>query len=136
MNVLTSTNTDNGRAYAVLGYLFELDDYAPDMPWLTKMLKDLPTSDGTVTTEFDWESFSEWVPVRGQYWHYEGGLTTPGCAEAVNWHINQNIFKINSKQLKPFKDLWVQTSFNNKANQGNNRPVMSLGARLVHTGTI
>jgi len=65
VNVLTSKNEDSGRSYAVLGYLFELDDYAPDMPWLTKMLKDLPTADGTVTTEFDWESFSEWVPVSG-----------------------------------------------------------------------
>ena len=59
VNVLTSANTDNGRAYAVLGYLFEKDDYAPDMPWLAKLIKDLPTADGSVTTEFDWESFSE-----------------------------------------------------------------------------
>ena len=136
VNVLESANTDKGRSYAVLGYLFEKDDYAPDMPWLAKMIKALPTSDGTATFEFDWESFSEWVPNRGSYWHYEGGLTTPGCDEAVNWHINQNIFKINPTQLAVFNNLWVKTSFNKLAGQGNNRPVMSYGSRLVHRGTI
>lgn len=136
VNVLTSANSDSGRGYAVLGYLFEKDDYAPDMPWLAKLIKDLPTADGTVTTEFDWEGFSEWVPVTGTYWHYEGGLTTPGCAEVVNWHINQNIFKINPTQLAVFNNMWVKSSYNKLANQGNNRPVLPLGSRLVHQGSI
>ena len=50
-----------------------------------------------VTTEFDWESFANWVPIRSAFWHYEGGLTTPGCSEAVNWYINKKIFKITSE---------------------------------------
>jgi len=145
VNVLTSANTDSGRAFAVLGYLFEKDDYAPDMPWLAKLIKDLPTADGSVTTEFDWESFSEWLPNTGRYWHYEGGLTTPGCGEVVNWHINQNIFKINPTQLAAFNNLWVNTGYNkltkevtatNTLQQGNNRPVMPLGNRKVHLGTV
>ena len=88
VNLLTSTNTDNGRGAAVLGYLFEEDAYAPDMPWLKQIIDAIPKTDGTVRMTFDWEKFSEWVPVRGRYWHYEGGLTTPGCGEIVNWHIN------------------------------------------------
>ena len=143
VNVLTSANSDNGRQYAVLGYLFEKDDYAPDMPWLAKLIKDLPAADGTVTTEFDWESFSAWVPNRGSYWHYEGGLTTPGCGEVVNWHINQQIFKINPTQLAVFNNMWAKSSYNpltnlngNGLQQGNNRPPMGVGARLVHQGSV
>merc|ERR1712110_473939 len=65
-----------------------------------------------------------------------GGLTTPGCAEVVNWHINQNIFKINPTQLAVFNNMWVKSSYNKLANQGNNRPVLPLGSRLVHQGSI
>ena len=39
----------------------------------------------------------KFLPKVNEFWHYEGGLTTPPCIEAVNWYVNKHIIRLNKK---------------------------------------
>lgn len=92
----------------------------------------------------DFESFFGLLPEKNRFWHYLGGLTTPGCGEVVNWHINKNIIMVNTAQLAKFRALWVTpttfngntfaTGVNSGKKQGNNRWIQPLGTRHMHGG--
>ena len=47
------------------------------------------------------------LPDQYEVYAYKGGLTTPGCNEIVNWNLAKTVLKINTKQLKFFKDRYV-----------------------------
>jgi carbonic anhydrase len=53
------------------------------------------------------QDFFSHTPANTGFWHYEGGLTTPGCAQIVNWYLSRNIIHVNPKQLEKMKSLWV-----------------------------
>lgn len=40
------------------------------------------------------ELFSSVIGSSKTYYAYEGGLTTPGCAEIVNWFVLEDTLKI------------------------------------------
>jgi carbonic anhydrase len=76
----------------------------------------------------------EYMPKHNSFWHYKGSLTSPNCSEIMDWYVNKNYIRVNSKQLHVLQFLWITGTFNTESGQGNNRPVQELGERVIHTG--
>ena len=100
--VMTNADIKTGRNTGVLSFLFEKDDNVPNMPWLTSITDNIDVKDKAA--DFNLKSFYDYVPTHNLFWFYIGGFTTPTCDEIANWYINQHIIKVNSKQLKKFKE--------------------------------
>jgi len=92
--------------YAVLGFIFKLDAYAPKSTFLDKVITNFPTSrllerytedslddyymrhlgerklattKTKAVSDFDINSFFDLVPTTYQFLNFRGGLTTPPC---------------------------------------------------------
>jgi carbonic anhydrase len=44
---------------------------------------------------------------KKKLYHYNGSLTTPGCAEVVEWLVVENLQNISPKQLNTFTSKWA-----------------------------
>jgi len=72
--------------------------------------------------------FSSYVKTNTKFHYYEGGLTTPGCDEAVNWFVRMETVSASAAQLTSLKD-WIKTEYTDV--NGNARNVHTLGNRKV-----
>jgi carbonic anhydrase len=61
------------------------------------------------------------LPGSLQYWRYEGSLTTPPCAETVDWIVCLNPVTVAREDIARFTALYPM----------NARPVQELGRRFV-----
>lgn len=61
------------------------------------------------------------LPVRREYFRYEGSLTTPPCTEEVKWHILRQPIQMSPGQIAAFTRLIGKS----------NRPVQELHGRTV-----
>lgn len=117
------------RTYAVLGIFLKINDTAGDHPFFKEY-------DPTATGEFtlNMSALEEiWTP--GNFYFYEGGLTTPGCNEVVNWFVVDTPIPVSTKQMLKFQNAWAKNiSF--AGGNGNNRVTMPLNGREVMAGTI
>jgi len=67
---------------------------------------------------------------KGHVFNYPGSLTTPGCAEIVDWWVIQRPAAISNADLTTFQDLLKTRP---ATFQGQNaRPVQPLNGRTVH----
>lgn len=69
----------------------------------------------------------------GEYFHYQGSLTTPGCSEAVVWTIFEQTIPLSKQQLSAFSHL----QFHNQTAMINTyRPVQPrYGREVYHSGS-
>lgn len=56
-----------------------------------------------------------------KYYHYVGSLTTPNCAEDVQWYVMKEPIKLSHKQIEKFRELYSH----------NFRPTNPLNGRVV-----
>ena len=126
----------NNRTHGVFSVLFDADDSAQDLDFFTQINANFVSETNGESTNFkiNLKSLFERLPEKSTFWHYEGSLITPTCDEICNWYINKNYIRVNSKQLKQMRFLWVTGTFNSIEGQGNNRLTQPLGDRLIHTG--
>ena len=61
------------------------------------------------------------MPQSGDYYKYDGSLTTPPCTEGVVWHVMKDPIEVSEKQLQAFQALFPV----------NARPVQPLNDRVV-----
>lgn len=47
--------------------------------------------------------FNSWANKTRNFWHYEGGLTTPGCNEFVNWVLYDGYNYMSNSQFESLK---------------------------------
>lgn len=64
--------------------------------------------------------------LKGDYWSFDGSLTTPPCTEGVKWQVMQKVATISREQLRQFKTRYVM----------NARPVQPWGKREVTLNTV
>mmetsp|Transcript_95982 Transcript_95982/g.243902 ORF Transcript_95982/g.243902 Transcript_95982/m.243902 type:complete len:99 (-) Transcript_95982:325-621(-) len=57
----------------------------------------------------------------GGFYHYEGSLTTPPCAEKVHWYVMQKPAPVTRIMLDKFKEKFPE----------NNRPVQPINKRSL-----
>merc|ERR1719174_1500179 len=87
-----------GRPYGVLGFIWSLG-LQPD-PFLTPWISASPSyTYGTpVTSNVDMRLAYAGMDMT-YYWQYDGGLTTPPCSEAVDWHVLMDKRTLDLSQL-------------------------------------
>lgn len=61
------------------------------------------------------------LPKEASYFHYKGSLTTPPCAESVDWYVLKNPIKMSDEQVKAF----------NSVIKANARPVQPSNRRFI-----
>jgi len=59
--------------------------------------------------------------MEGDYWSFDGSLTTPPCSEGVKWNVMHKTATISSAQLAAFQAKYT----------GNNRPTRPLNGRKI-----
>jgi len=126
----------NGDNLAVLGVMYEIDDSAADIPYLTQMLTagsatggvseyvtDNKITYGTVT-------LGDMLPDNtDDFYRYEGSLTTPTCNEEVQWTVFKTPVKVNSAQMAAIRAAYEFSS--GMTMRINYRPTQPLNGRLV-----
>jgi len=73
--------------------------------------------------------FSPFITEKTKYYYYEGGLTTPDCAEIVNWFLRIDTLSASKDQLDALKK-WVATTENGP--NGNARNVQTIDNRKIY----
>lgn len=58
---------------------------------------------------------------KAHFWYYDGSLTTPPCAEIVNWMVWSTNITASQDQIEAMKEILHE----------NYRPTLPLGSRLV-----
>jgi carbonic anhydrase len=107
------------RNYAVLGFMFEEGDE-------NEFIKNVID---TVNPSVDWTLLSTY-PNFGEYYTYDGSLTTPDCNEIVTWLLTSEVLEVSSSQLSFFTSKWANDpNFGN--GNGNNRPVQPINGRTI-----
>lgn len=100
--------------------------------------KIITAQDGANTT-----AVRDWVPSavdinnllskldKSKLVHYEGSLTTPPCAEIVEWNVFIDPQPISTAQLQFFTRNWAGNSTFAQG-RGNNRRVQAIGERYIY----
>ena len=108
--------------YAVVGQLFRLG--APD-PVVQALLEAYPEPGQSRVSGFDLDA-AALVPSDLGYYRYSGSLTTPPCAEPVDWIALREIRSIAQEQVNRIAAL--HNGFNHRPIQPRN------GREIVYTG--
>ncbi|XP_055052072.2 carbonic anhydrase 4b [Misgurnus anguillicaudatus] len=120
---------------AVLGFFYEEsrsdnEKYQP----IINSLNNITLPDTNVTLEgLSLEMLIPSFDTLGEYFRYQGSLTTPGCFEAVVWTIFQQTIPLSKQQLSAFSHL---QSHNETAMINTHRPVQPrYGREVYHSGS-
>jgi len=104
---------------AMIGVLFKVGD---KNQVIDKLWANLPTERGqTNTVKNTRVNAIDLLPADLTYFNYLGSVTTPPCAEEVNWMVMATPNTISKKQVKQFTDLFPLSV----------RPVQPLNGRVV-----
>lgn len=124
-------NTQNiKRKLAVLGVFLEVNENVSN----TFFEEYDPTETGTFELNMK-EAIGDQIMGLKNYYFYEGGLTTPGCVEIVNWVVMDKAIKISKEQIITFQNAWANNASFAGGN-GNNRVTMPLNGRVVMQGEL
>jgi carbonic anhydrase len=116
------------RNLAVIGIFFEVDDNATPHPFLESLSLDNLQEN----IEFNpYEFFSQIV--KPEFYNYSGGLTTPPCAESVNWFVLSKPLKMTTDQLVRFSNLNESLPYV-VGSIGNYRECQPLNGRQIYCG--
>ncbi|XP_062622193.1 carbonic anhydrase-like [Saccostrea cucullata] len=124
---------DKHAGLAVLGFFFEINDdancnYSP----LVEAMTNIEVYDGN-SFKFPGFKLRHLMPMMfGQYFRYEGSLTTPPCFQSVQWTVFWQKIPISSAQMEKFRKLYTDSS---KAHSlsNNYRPIQALNGRTIRT---
>ena len=95
--VHTKDGVTFGRTHGVLGFSWEL---GAEDAFLTQWIGDAPghgedeVTGASVNMALAYDGLN-----LGQYWQYDGGLTTPPCSEIVDWHVLMEKRTLTQTQL-------------------------------------
>lgn len=106
------------KQLAVVGVLATVGDTNPN---IQKILTNLPTKTDQ-TSDLLQLDVSSLIPAKSPTYTYSGSLTTPPCSEQVQWLLKAEPITLSPAQLTVLSSLY----------QGNNRPVMPQGSRVVN----
>mmetsp|Transcript_16797 Transcript_16797/g.29481 ORF Transcript_16797/g.29481 Transcript_16797/m.29481 type:complete len:436 (-) Transcript_16797:80-1387(-) len=114
---------------AVLGIILEeqatVANGIPEIKMLSQLGfgSDLPEngSKSEVLGNVDLNAFKS--EISSGFYHYEGSLTTPPCAEGVHWYVAKKAAPVTRQMINTFKERFPDP--------GDNRPVQPVYSRTV-----
>lgn len=80
------------------------------------------------TPAFNMDKYLLEKGVMGDYYTYDGSLTTPPCTESVRWVVMEKGLTASKEQIAAFKTMFKEP---NKAGGINNRPVQDANERIL-----
>jgi len=106
--------------YGVVGVLLSAgpEDAAAPLVDITQNMPPVPGGPPVQRDDLDARKF---LPPTLDYWRYEGSLTTPGCAETVDWFVLRATLAVPASAIAAFKALYPD----------NARPLQPLNRRFV-----
>ena len=126
---LVHQNVEHPDQFCVLGVMFQGDKDAINNQFIESMKLDLLPQKST-NLHLKIAEFLKTV-IDTQKFNYPGSLTTPPCAECVEWLLLKDTVKIPEYQVKLFTRLWAD-NVNFAGGKGNNREVQDLNGRTVN----
>ena len=109
---------DTGGNLAVIGLLYRLGEANP---LIQHILDAAPGGIGSVDLA-DGPPSAYYVPDIGNYYGYDGSLTTPPCTEGVRWIVMQSVGTVSQGQVKRLQEL---------IHGPNSRPLQPVGSRSI-----
>ncbi|OAL81249.1 carbonic anhydrase [Acinetobacter sp. SFB] len=104
---------------AVVAVMFEEGE---ENKKLKQLWKELPKKSGNTVQLKHQDLATAFLPVKLDYYRFNGSLTTPPCSEGVRWIVLKDIQQASKQQIQIFSSLMEHP---------NNRPVQPTNARLV-----
>jgi carbonic anhydrase len=126
------------NSLAVLGTLFEVDDedneqFDTIINHLSEVIHPSETK-----VHISWLDLRSLLPLTtAKYYRYAGSLTTPACAESVQWTVFEEKQRISASQLEKFRQLH-EAEHNGKMVilENNFRPTQAVENRPIHSSFI
>jgi len=93
---------EDGSA-AVVGIIFKI---GKQNKCLKEVLRNPPIAgcQSKPLKNFVWKCFKPIL--KGNYWRYDGGLTTPPCSEVVTWSVMETMATMSKKQYRALKSRY------------------------------
>ena len=89
---------------------------------LEKAWAQLPTDSGQSRVLEQPLDAAKLLPMKTDYYRYNGSLTTPPCSEGVYWVVMKTPIEVSEAQIQHYHDL---VGFD------NNRPIQNKNARVI-----
>jgi carbonic anhydrase len=103
----------------VIGVLIQEDSFRNET--IRKIWHQMPKEESKKAPLKDIDIASLLPKDSSKYYYYVGSLTTPNCAEGVQWYIMKNPIKLSPRQIQKFRELYSH----------NFRPINPLNERVV-----
>ncbi|XP_068105852.1 carbonic anhydrase-like [Hyperolius riggenbachi] len=128
-----TTAKANSDGLAVVGVLFKIGAKNYALSPLIEALPNVANKEQSVTINFN---LGRILPYRsGQYYTYQGSLTTPPCSENVTWHVLADIQQLDLAQYNAITTslYFTPSGYGHPEQMADNfRPVQPLNGRPVY----
>jgi len=99
---------------AVLGFFYEVSQVDnPNLTPLLQAISGLALGSSASVSSFKLSSLLPTSGIPETYYSYQGGLTTPGCDQAVQWTVFDTTLSISDSQLNILRSLTYDSSGTN-----------------------
>jgi carbonic anhydrase len=129
-----SENKINGKQFPLEGHLVHADkdgnlavvavmfEEGAANALLTKLWEKIPATAGETNALPPGMSVTQLLPKEGEYYRFNGSLTTPPCSEGVRWFVMKKPVTVSKSQI---------AQFSKAVGVANNRPIQRVHARSV-----
>jgi len=122
----------------VLAVFLKMTTQNNELSKITNVLPYIPHKGDRITMSTDL-NVENLLPLKQDFWTYNGSLTTPPCSECVTWIVFKQPIEISEEQLQimrtlknyDIKDICPNDEFDGKT-LCNFRPTMPLGDRKLY----
>ena len=117
-----NTNTeDKNNLHMVIAYIFEIDDDEEN-----SFINSIGFNTGEEVKNVNVKD----IVKNEDVYYYKGFVTSPHCAEEVNWVVIDDIKSMSQKQFDKFEEYFKK--LNSNYGDGNNRKTFDLNGRKVY----